>query len=132
PGLGGRACVSCLKKFGRGSMLLPQTESDQGSDADFNGSSTVGNAKRLSDHMGEDQAVWHSTTMIERVAGRLSLPAFVRQSTVALSEKMLADRKKINEESGRRHRVTVPAISAYALLSACRAAGVDHVSAKSI
>src|SRR5437867_2457603 len=107
------------------------TNSDKGSDADFNGNSTVGRAKRLSDHMGEDQAVWDSTTMIERVAGRLSLPAFVRQNAVALSEKMLADRKK-NEESGRKHRVAVPAISAYALLSACRAAGVDHVSAKSI
>src|SRR2546428_4900566 len=107
------------------------TNSDKNSDADFNGSCTVGRVKRLSDHMGEDQAVWHSTAMIERVAGRLSLPAFVRQSAVALSEKMLADRKK-NEESGRRHRVTVPAISAYALLTACRSAGVDHVSAKSI
>src|SRR2546428_6659050 len=107
------------------------TNSDKNSDADFNGSCTVGHAKLLSDHMGEDQAVWHSTAMIERVAGRLSLPAFVRQSAMALSEKMLADRKK-NEESGRRHRVTVPAISAYAILSACRATGVDHVSAKSI
>ena len=107
------------------------TNSDKNSDADFNGSCTVGRVKRLSDHMGEDQAVWHSAAMIERVAGRLSLPAFVRQSAVALSEKMLADRRK-NEESGRRHRVTVPAISAYALLSACRAAGLDHVSAKSI
>src|SRR3989449_6671903 len=107
------------------------TNSDKNSDADFNGSCTVGRVKRLSDHMGEDQAVWHSTAMIERVAGRLSLPAFVRQSAVALSEKMLADRKK-NEGPGRRHRVTVPAISTYALLSACRAAGVDHVSAKSI
>src|SRR5437870_9558097 len=61
------------------------TNSDKNSDADFNGS-TVGLAKRLSDHMGEDQAVWHSTNMIERVAGRLSLPALVRQSAVVLAE----------------------------------------------
>ncbi len=107
------------------------TKSDEGSIADFNGNSTVGYAKRVSDHMGENAAAWNCSAMIERVAEKLSLPAFVRHNAVLLSEKMLADWKKDGEQ-GKKRRATVPAISAYALLAACRDARIDHVSAKSV
>ncbi|HEV2137787.1 MAG TPA: hypothetical protein VGR53_03015 [Nitrososphaerales archaeon] len=106
------------------------TKLDEGSTADFNGSSTVGYVKRVSDNMGQNQTAWNSAAMIRRVADRLSLPTFVRDSAIALSEKMLADSRS-NEEP-MRHRTSVPAISAYALLSACRGAGMDHISAKAV
>ena len=110
-----------------GSFIGPK--SDEGSAADFNGSSTVGYAKKVSDHMGEDQAAWHCASLIGRVAERLSLPAFAKENAVLLSERLLAEKRNATEKT---HRATVPAISAYSLLSACRAGGVDHVSAQSI
>ncbi|QQG48725.1 MAG: hypothetical protein HY247_08330 [archaeon] len=105
------------------------TKADEGSNADYNGVSTVGFLKTISDHMGEDQAAWKCTSLIERVAERLSLPTFVKANAVVLSGKMLAERKS---DGGPRRRTTVPAISAYSLLCACRAAGIDHISAKSV
>ena len=104
--------------------------SDRNSNADFNGVCTVGFAKLLSDNMGQDQTAWNCAAMIRRAADRLSLPPFVGANATALSEKMLADGRS-NGENGKR-RTSVPTISAYALLSACRAAGMDHVSAKAI
>ena len=103
---------------------------DVDSTADFNGTSTVGFAKRVSDNMGQDQTAWNCAAMIRRAADRLSLPPSVGANATALSEKMLADSRP-NGENGKR-RTSVPAISAYALLSACRAAGIDHVSAKAV
>ena len=106
------------------------TKSDENSVADFNGNSTVGYAKKLSDHMGEDQSAWHCKALIERVSERLSLPAFVKQIAILLSEKLLAEWR--NPEEPKRHRATAPVISAYSLLSACRAGGVVHISARTV
>jgi transcription initiation factor TFIIIB Brf1 subunit/transcription initiation factor TFIIB len=103
--------------------------SDKDSDADFNGVCTVGFAKTLSDHMGVDQAAWNCKSMIRRAADRLSVPPFIRDNAMAMSEKMLADSR---ENRTAKRRTSIPPISAYALLSAFRAAGVDHVSSKSI
>ena len=103
--------------------------SDKDSSADFNGLCTIGFAKLLSDNMGVDQAAWHCKSTIRRVADRLSVPAFVRDNAMALSEKMLAN-SRANGRNG--HRTSTPAISAYALLLACRAAGMDHVGSRDI
>jgi transcription initiation factor TFIIIB Brf1 subunit/transcription initiation factor TFIIB len=103
---------------------------DRNSTADFNGCSTVGFAKRISDNLGVDQTAWNCAAMIRRVADKLSIPPFVRDNAIALSEKMLADSRANGEP--KRHRTSVPTISAYALLSACRGAGMDHVSASAI
>ena len=103
---------------------------DKDSNADFNGLCTVGFAKLISDNMGVDQAAWNCKATIRRVADRLSIPAFVRDNAMALSEKMLADSRENGHAGGR--RTSVPTISAYALLSACRAAGMDHVGSRSI
>jgi transcription initiation factor TFIIIB Brf1 subunit/transcription initiation factor TFIIB len=111
-----------------GSYLGDRRDAD--STANFNGTSTVGFAKRISDNMGQDQTAWNCAAMIRRAADRLSLPPFVRANATALSEKMLADSRS-NGGNGKR-RTSVPAVSAYALLSACRAAGMDHVSAKAV
>ncbi|HEV2138502.1 MAG TPA: hypothetical protein VGR53_06640 [Nitrososphaerales archaeon] len=103
---------------------------DIDSTADFNGASTVGYAKRISDNLGQDQTAWNCAAMIRRAADKLSLPTFVRDNAIALSEKMLAESRS-NEEPIR-HRTSVPAVSAYALLSACREANMDHISAKAV
>ncbi len=104
-------------------------KSDKDSSADFNGACTVGFAKRISDNMGVDQSAWNCKAMIRRAADRLSIPTFVRDNAMALSAKMLAD-SRANRGKGR--RTTVPAVSAYALLSACRAAGMHQVGSKAV
>ncbi len=105
------------------------TRKDQNSGADFNGTSTVGFAKLVSDNMGVDQAAWNCAAMIRRVAEKLSLPAFATENAVAVSEKMLADSR--NGPLGKR-RTSIPAISAYSILSACRTAGLDHIGSKGV
>ena len=62
------------------------TREDQESFADFNGNSTVGYAKRISDNMGLDRAAWNCSEMTRTVADKLSLPSFVRETALALSE----------------------------------------------
>jgi len=105
------------------------TKEDKDSSADFNGASTVGFAKLLSDNMGVDSAASNCAAMIRRVAEKLSMPTFARESAVALSEKMLAAGR--NGRLGRK-RMSVPAISAYSILSACRTAGLDRIGSRSV
>ena len=105
------------------------TRQDQNSSADFNGTSTVGFAKLLSDNMGVDQAAWNCAAMIRRVAEKLSLPPSAIESAVAVSERMLAEGR--NGRLGKR-RTSIPAISAYSILSACRTAVFDHVRSMSV
>ena len=102
--------------------------SDKDSEADFNGVCTVGFAKLLSDNMGVDGGERNCKAMIRMVADRLALPPFVRDNAAALSEKMLATSRA--NRNGR--RTSIPAISAYSVLSACRAAGMDHIGSGSI
>ena len=101
-------------------------KSDKDSKAYFNGTSTLGFAKLVSDNLGVDGTEQKCKALIRRVADRLSLPAFVRQNAMALTEKVLAER------SGSGRRVFVAAASAYCILSAARAAGMDHVSSGAI
>ena len=100
--------------------------SDKDSKADFNGVSTLGFAKLLSDNLGVNETEQKCKAMVRRVGDRLSLPAFVQQNAIALTEKVLA------EGSGSGRRVFVAAASAYSILSAARAAGMDHVSSGAI
>ena len=100
--------------------------SDKDSKMDFNGVSTLGFAKLLSDNLGVDQTEQKCRLLIRRVADRLALPLFVQQNAMALTQKVLA------EGSGSGRRVFVAAASAYSILSAARAAGMDHVSSAAI
>ena len=102
--------------------------SDKDSGADFNGVCTVGFAKLLSDNMGVDGGERNCKAMIRMVADRLALPSFVRDNAAALSEKMLAE----SRTSGKGRRTSIAAISAYAILSSSRAAGMDHVGSGTI
>ena len=105
------------------------TRDDENSHADFNGSSTIGFAKVISDNMGVDSAAWNCANMVRRVSEKLSLPSFAKENAVAVSEKLLAGSR--NGRLGKR-RTSIPAISAYSILSACRTAGLDHVSSRSV
>ena len=107
------------------------TREEERSNASFNGVSSVRYMKSVSDHMGEDPATWQCASMIERVAERLSLPAFVTENALTLSKRVLAERKAQSGPAGRK-RKTVPTISAYCILAACRTGGMHHVSAKSV
>ena len=102
--------------------------SDKDSGADFNGVCTIGFAKLLSDNMGVDGGERNCKTIIRMVADKLALPSFVRDNAATLSEKMLAE----SRVKGRGRRTTAAAISAYAILSASRAAGMDHVGSGTI
>ena len=103
-------------------------KSDKGSDADFNGVCTIGFAKILSDNMGVDGGERNCKAIIRMAADRLALPSFVRDNAAALSERMLAE----SRASRRGRRTSIPAVSAYAILSASRAAGMDHVGSGSV
>jgi transcription initiation factor TFIIIB Brf1 subunit/transcription initiation factor TFIIB len=105
------------------------TKDDENSHASFNGTSTVGFAKVISDNMGVDSAAWACANMIRRVSERLSLPAFVIESALAVSERMLAESR--GGRLGSR-RTSIPAISAYSILSACRTAGLDRVGSMGV
>ena len=100
--------------------------SDKDSKADFNGHCDIGFAKRISDNLGVDGSQQKCRAMIRRVGDRLALPAFVQQNAMALTEKVLT------EGDGGGRRVYLAAASAYSVLSAARAAGMDHVSSGAI
>ena len=102
--------------------------SDKDSDANFNGVCTVGFAKLLSDNMGVDGGERNCKAIIRMVADRLALPSFVRDNAAALSEKLLAE----SRARGKGRRTALAAISAYSILSATRAAGMDHVGSGTI
>ena len=93
---------------------------------DFNGVSTIGFAKLLSENIGVDRTEQNCTSIIGRVADRLAIPPFVRGNAMALSKKILDG----GTVSGRRKKVA--ATCAYALIAACRDAGLAHVNSKTI
>ena len=94
---------------------------------DFNGVSTLGFAKLLSDTMGVDTTERNCAAMIRRVADRLAIPHFVMGNAMTLSRKIL---ESTPQGGGRRRKVA--ATCAYALLAACREAGLAHVNIKAI
>ncbi len=106
------------------------TRKEERSRASFNGQSSLGYVKRLSDHLGEDRQAWNCSVLIGRVAERLSLPATVKKNAILLSKRILADMRR--EGLHRRNMTTVPTISAYCLVSACRTGGVHRVSANAV
>ena len=73
------------------------TKEEEHSNASFNGASSVGYMKSVCYDMGEDAAAWQCASLAERVAGRLSLPAFIAQNAVILSRRLVADRKTMRE-----------------------------------
>lgn len=82
--------------------------------------------KIVSDFSGRNEgAPAACARLIERMGEKLCLPRFVRLEAASIARKVLT-----TEHPGR--RVTVAAVSAYSLITACRLEGVTSVSVKEI
>jgi transcription initiation factor TFIIIB Brf1 subunit/transcription initiation factor TFIIB len=71
------------------------------------------------DAIGRDASLIQCSGLTERVASRFLLPKGVVKSAVLTAARLLPGRKV--------YRATVPAISAYSLLHACRSAGISRI-----
>jgi len=78
-----------------------------------------GVARLRANSIGRDLSLLQCSSLIVRVSGRFFLPKAIVQNAIQIAEKLLPDKKVF--------RVTMPAISAYSLLHACRSAGITHV-----
>jgi transcription initiation factor TFIIIB Brf1 subunit/transcription initiation factor TFIIB len=82
--------------------------------------------KVVSDFAGrDDDSATACARLIERVGEKLMLPSVVQAEAASMAAKLLA-----TVHSSR--RITVAAVSAYSLISACRVAGVTSVSTREI
>jgi transcription initiation factor TFIIIB Brf1 subunit/transcription initiation factor TFIIB len=88
--------------------------------------STFRYLKLVSDFAGRDDGlIYNCAKMIERVCEKLGLPRVVVAEAVVLSKKLL-DLKRAEKS------VTSAALSAFAIISACRIVGVASVSVKEV
>jgi transcription initiation factor TFIIIB Brf1 subunit/transcription initiation factor TFIIB len=82
--------------------------------------------KVVSDYAGrEESSVYACARMIERVCEKLGLPRFVLPQALRIAKRILA-------AGTRERRVTLAAVSAYALIAACKAEGVTSASVKDV
>ncbi len=79
----------------------------------------LGVAGLRANSIGRDISLLQCSGLIERVSGRFFLPKAIVQNAIQIAEKLLPEKKIF--------RVTMPVISAYSLLHACRSAGITHV-----
>jgi transcription initiation factor TFIIIB Brf1 subunit/transcription initiation factor TFIIB len=78
-----------------------------------------GTTRLRANAIGRDLSLLQCSKLIERVACRFFLPRVIVRNAVLTAERLLPDTKA--------HGVTVPAVSAYSLLHACRSARIFHV-----
>jgi transcription initiation factor TFIIIB Brf1 subunit/transcription initiation factor TFIIB len=74
--------------------------------------------------IGRDGVVLSCSKLLERISDRMMLPKGVIENAVITARRLLPGRKA--------YGATVPAISAYALLYACRSAGITHIGYREI
>jgi len=84
----------------------------------------IGVTKRWAEAIGRNQSFLRCSGLIETVACRFFLPKTVVQNAVQTARRLLPSRGEC--------RATVPAISAYSLLYACRSAGICHVGFRDV
>lgn len=90
------------------------------------GASTFRYLKLISDYAGKDDTTTYSTLrLVERVCEKLSLPGFVAAQAVVVAKRLLPIRKEKGE-------VTSAAVSAHAIVTACKIAGVASVGLREI
>jgi len=87
-------------------------------------SPAFGWAKLMPNVIGRGGPLSTCSQITERIAERLGIPKTVVQQANQIAGRLLPKRKTYN--------TTVPAISAYSLLYACRSAGIAHVSHREI
>jgi transcription initiation factor TFIIIB Brf1 subunit/transcription initiation factor TFIIB len=78
-----------------------------------------GASKLRANLIGRDFSFLQCSKLIERVAGRFVLPKTIVRNAVQTAKRLLLGR--------RTYRATMPAISAYSLLHACRSAEITRV-----
>ncbi|HUI85718.1 MAG TPA: hypothetical protein VLY21_01015 [Nitrososphaerales archaeon] len=89
-------------------------------------SSTFQYLKLVSDFAGrEDGAVYACAKMIERVCEKLSVPRVVLGQATVTAKKLLETKRERND-------ITTAAVSAYAIISACKTEGVTSVGVREI
>ncbi len=89
-------------------------------------SSTYRYLKLVSDYAGrEDSTLYACVKMIERVAEKLSLPRIVVGQAIIVAKKLFEVKKQ-------RKEITAAAVSAFALITACKIVDVTSVSVREI
>jgi transcription initiation factor TFIIIB Brf1 subunit/transcription initiation factor TFIIB len=83
-----------------------------------------GQARLKPNIVGLDGAALSCWGLIQRVSGRMMLPKGVVENAVTTARKLLPGRKT--------YGATIPAISAYSLLHACRSAGITRISHREV
>jgi transcription initiation factor TFIIIB Brf1 subunit/transcription initiation factor TFIIB len=86
--------------------------------------SVFGQARLRPNIVGRNRVELSCSGLIERVSGRMMLPKGIVDNALVTARRLLPGRKS--------YRATVPAISAYALLYACRSAGIAHIGYREI
>lgn len=82
--------------------------------------------KLISDNAGrEDSTVYSCVKMIERVCEKLTLPRIIMAQAVVVAKKAFEIKRK-------RSDITTAAVSAYAIITACKIEGVTSVGVKEI
>jgi transcription initiation factor TFIIIB Brf1 subunit/transcription initiation factor TFIIB len=124
-----KVCSSCGIVFGRTDGV--QYSSGPATAEESLGSFTImrcgegfGQARLRPNIIGRDGTTLSCSGLIEGVSGRMMLPKGIMENAVITARRLLLGRKA--------YGATVPAISAYALLYACRSAGVTHIGYKEI
>jgi len=115
----GSSAPSVSKNEPLGSYMLPPGDSGPS-----RGGPAFGLARLNPDIIGRGGPLQTCSRMTDRIACNLELPRSVAQSANLVARRLLPARKEI--------RTTIPAISAYSMLHACRSAGISHISHKTI
>ncbi len=80
--------------------------------------------KTISDFAGRTGQDYTCATLIERVCEKLSLPAFVPQNAMRVAQKLLENEEILQLK----HKPTLPAISAFSMITACKITGQKSVT----
>ncbi len=90
--------------------------------------STYNYLKTISDYAGRKGRDYTCAMLIERICEKLSLPASVTQNAMRVAQKVLA-----NEEPQQlKHKPTLPAISAFSIITACKITGQKFVTWRNV
>jgi transcription initiation factor TFIIIB Brf1 subunit/transcription initiation factor TFIIB len=88
--------------------------------------STYGYLKLVSDYSGRDDgAIYEVAKMVERVSEKLALPRMAMAQAVLIAKRLLPSREKSR-------KVTLAAVSAYAIIASCKIEGLSSVSTKDV
>jgi len=115
----GSSAPSVSKCEPLGSYIVADTESSPS----LRGAA-FGWGKRMPNIVGRGGPMLTCSGLTSRIAERLALPKSIVQSAEITARRLLPHREA--------YEATIPSISAYSLLYACRAAGIAHVSHREI